>query len=109
MHKIFTYGSLRKGFHNHGLLRDSEFLGQYHTGPGYIKVPGPGFPFLIPDPEGPGTYGELYSVTDLTLEMLDRLEGHPHFYVRTMIDVSNLENTTKAYAYLMPLERLTDD
>ena len=79
-HRVFVYGSLKKGHANHSLIKGSEFLGQFHTGEGYTKIDGPGFPFLVPNPDGEGTYGELYSVTSLTLALLDRLEGHPDFY-----------------------------
>lgn len=106
MTKLFTYGSLRRGYHNHGLLRGSTFIGEYHTGPGYTKLEGPGFPFLVVDETGDGCYGELYEVTDLTLEMIDRLEGTPDVYVRTLITIHNAFDTVKAYSYLMPIERL---
>lgn len=102
---VFTYGTLRKGHANHYLLKGSKFVGQYHTGPGYTKII-KGLPYLLEDAEGEGTYGEVYEVSPLTLKLLDRLEGHPDWYVRTMITVENLEGRVKAYAYLMPEERI---
>lgn len=107
-HRVFVYGTLRRGYYNHELLKSSEYLGDYHTGLGYTKIQGPGFPFLVKDPDGEGCLGEVYNVTSLTLEMLDRLESHPDFYVRSLITVDGMEGKTKVYAYLMPVERLEE-
>jgi gamma-glutamylcyclotransferase (GGCT)/AIG2-like uncharacterized protein YtfP len=51
-HRVFVYGTLKKGLHNHYLLQDSEFFGGAVTVPTYsmisvgltdaVTVPGPG-------------------------------------------------------------------
>lgn len=105
--KMFVYGTLKKGMHNHGYLKGAKFLGKYETGPGYRKVVN-GLPYLIEDSEGAGCDGELYEVSQLTLKMLDRLEGHPDWYVRKLIKVFDTEKDigTDAWTYIMPRERI---
>jgi gamma-glutamylcyclotransferase (GGCT)/AIG2-like uncharacterized protein YtfP len=105
--KVFTYGTLRRGYANHDLLKGSKFLGEYETGPGYTKITR-GLPYLLQDDTGPGCAGELYEVSLLTLKLLDRLEGSPDWYVRTLIKVYNAEKDigTDAWVYIMPKERI---
>lgn len=107
MTKIATYGTLKKGFQNHYLLKDSEFLGIFETGPGYRKVI-KGLPYLIEDSSGAGCEVEVYNVSDLTLKMLDRLEGSPEWYVRTTIKVFKPDKDIgmEVDIYLMPRERI---
>lgn len=107
MNKVFVYGTLRKGYRNHDVLRGAKFLGNYDTGPGYTKFE-MGLPYLIKDGEGPGCEGEVYEVSDLMLKMLDRFEGSPDWYVRTEIKVFSLDKDLgiMAYTYLMPKERI---
>lgn len=107
MHKVFVYGTLRKGKHNHHLLKGSKFLGEYETGPGYKKIVS-GLPYLLKDESGEGCEGELYEVSALTLQLLDRLEGHPDWYERKIITVYKPDKDigTEAWAYLIDPERI---
>ena len=81
--KVFVYGTLRQGFHNHDhFMKDAEFVGFAKTVFG-AKLYGEGVvPFLKFDTVG-SVYGEVYEVNDSTRERLDRLEGHPTTYRRT--------------------------
>lgn len=98
---LFVYGTLRKGKHNHHILRNSKCLGEFHTerGLGLIVQ---GLPFLVEDVTGPGCWGELYEVDRNVLSDCDRLEGHPDFYKRTLIDVIDPETKRKepTWAYI---------
>jgi len=90
MYKLFTYGTLRRGFNNHSMLRNSIFLGESMTKESYLLTD-IGLPILI-NYQGDGAKrvkGELYIVTQETLNMLDRLEGHPMLYRRETIKVSS--------------------
>ncbi|XP_019200401.1 PREDICTED: putative gamma-glutamylcyclotransferase At3g02910 [Ipomoea nil] len=80
---IFTYGTLKRGFSNHGLLRDlidsgdAAYLGDYQTAEKLPLVCGPyRVPFLLNLPgSGDRVWGELYAVSARTLARMDELEG----------------------------------
>ncbi|KAJ4958525.1 hypothetical protein NE237_025636 [Protea cynaroides] len=80
---IFTYGTLKRGFPNHGLIEDlmltgdAIFLGVYRTVERFPLVCGPfHVPFLINLlGHGDRVWGELYDVTAKGLERMDELEG----------------------------------
>ncbi|XP_052180307.1 putative gamma-glutamylcyclotransferase At3g02910 [Diospyros lotus] len=80
---IFTYGTLKKGFSNHGLLQDmmstgdASFLGHHRTVERFPLVCGPyRVPFLLNFPgSGHHVLGELYAVSERGLARMDELEG----------------------------------
>jgi gamma-glutamylaminecyclotransferase len=103
MHKVFVYGTLKKGYGNHRLLKDSTFLGNALTFEKFTLYDG-GFPYL-------GRYGasqiigEVYEVDDDTLSDLDRLEGVGHnFYDRwstvAKLEAPNDDNPISCYIYV---------
>lgn len=84
-HRLFVYGTLRKGHGNHVLLKDATFLGVRHTQPEYTMMHLGGFPGVIVGGKT-SIVGEVYEVTDpAQLKRIDRLEGHPGWYVRTPV------------------------
>ncbi|XP_004301679.1 PREDICTED: putative gamma-glutamylcyclotransferase At3g02910 [Fragaria vesca subsp. vesca] len=82
-HLIFSYGTLKQGFHNHKLTKelisqnDAVFIGPYITRHAYPLVCGPhGLPYLINLPgSGRRIRGELYAVSAVGLARFDDLEG----------------------------------
>lgn len=95
MHNLFVYGTLKYGFPNHHFLEDSQFLYS-----GFIRgtlLHLGGYPGLI---RGTGqVFGEYYLVDDKLIPALDRLEGHPHLFERTLIDHENEEGPFTVYLY----------
>lgn len=98
MEKVFVYGTLKTGYHNNHLLN------------GFTPTPaiahhidlhrGPGFPFAT---RGTGTaVGEVYHIDKLTLQRLDRLEGHPAFYKREKTKVFCEGEFDEVWIYLYP-------
>jgi len=86
--RIFTYGTLMTGQPNHRLLAGAKMLGEARTRPEFNLVDLGPFPGMATG----GTtavIGEVYEVNMETLAALDRLEGHPRFYQRTAIRLSN--------------------
>jgi gamma-glutamylcyclotransferase (GGCT)/AIG2-like uncharacterized protein YtfP len=91
--KIAVYGSLRKGFHNHGLLENEhcEFIDFARTKPQYTLFPISGFPGIKKN----GTTSvlvEVYKVNKEYLPTIDLLEGYREgreatFYDRKKISV----------------------
>jgi gamma-glutamylaminecyclotransferase len=109
-HRLFVYGTLKRGYPNNPLLEGSEFLGEAVTVLTYkaVAVPalvGTSFPVIMPDPSGKPVAGEIYTVDDATLARLDQLEREGRSYDRVIIDAtlppSNGERlTTQALIYV---------
>jgi gamma-glutamylcyclotransferase (GGCT)/AIG2-like uncharacterized protein YtfP len=98
MTKVFVYGTLRAGDVNHVYLKQSSFVEKNTTEPQYTLVNLGLFPAMLAK-GNTAVHGEVYNVDDRTLLTLDRLEGHPNFYVREQIKLSNGEQVN---AYVMP-------
>lgn len=98
---VAVYGTLKKGRHNHPLLRGSNFLGYCRIPNGTLYVGE--LPYLTDTP-GNGCDAELYEVSEFTRRMLDMLEGHPDFYERRLISVTIplTATTISAWCYFHP-------
>ena len=75
-HRIFVYGTLKRGFANHALLHNATFLGEARTRTAYpMVVHGTGFSVvIIPEPGiGHRVVGEVWEVDDAQLAQLDKL------------------------------------
>ncbi len=83
---LAVYGTLRYGFGNHGLIKDSDFLGYGYTA-NKMRLCVQGLPYMIRGKHSGGrnVEVEIYSVDDETLARVDQLEGHPTFYRRDQI------------------------
>ena len=80
--KVAVYGSLRRGLHNHVLLKDSKFVQEFEELlPFEMKSLG-SFPALIPSKQVHRIVFELYEVDEDTMQSLDWLEGYPSHYNR---------------------------
>ena len=106
---LFVYGSLRRGFPNHYMLEDSVYIGDFITTDKYIMIGtiSKAFPYIIKDCVVDGTMptqivGELYDVYGSnTINMIDKLEGHPHIYNRQLISVTNNIDVFESYIYVL--------
>lgn len=92
MHRVFVYGTLKRGFPNHGYMDGATYGGDGLTVETYpLVVGGTWFtPYLIPEPgTGHRVKGELWNVPEALMPALDRLESvHlPNGYRRRMIMV----------------------
>ena len=72
---VFVYGSLKRGYALHHLLRTAQFLGTACTQPLYRLFDLGSYPGLVEWPEGLSIHGELYAVTAENLQRLDQAEG----------------------------------
>ena len=80
---VAVYGSLKKGFHNHNLMKNSEFIGAGITEPKFSMINLGSFPGLHIGSDK--ILVEVYRVdVENDLPRLDALEGHPDWYRRTL-------------------------
>lgn len=87
--KIFTYGTLKSGFHNNTFLQNSTYISDAKLKGFEMHDLTYGYPGIV---EGDGeVYGEVYEVSPVDLVIVDQLEG---FYGESCKD-SNLYNREK--------------
>ncbi|XP_076678997.1 putative gamma-glutamylcyclotransferase CG2811 isoform X1 [Andrena cerasifolii] len=91
LHRVFVYGTLKRGEPNHSLIQDAangyaKFLGLGKTTVAYPLIIATKYniPFLLKKPGlGHHVLGEVYDVDTHMLKKLDELEEHPTFYERS--------------------------
>jgi gamma-glutamylaminecyclotransferase len=96
MNRMFVYGSLKKGYGNHGFVETSHFVGEAVTEPKFTMISYGFFPACLTDGVTE-IKGEVYDVADSVLARMDRLEGVPDFYQRIRVATSLGE----AWMYVM--------
>lgn len=93
-HKVFVYGTLKRGYHNHRLLEKALYLGKARTTAKWAMI-GKSLPFpylLERNDNGYYVEGEVYEVSDSELWALDRLEGVPTHYRKENVYVKYLDD-----------------
>lgn len=75
-HRVFVYGTLKRGQSNHDQMHGATFLDAASTLPGHTLYDLGDYPGLVLDPAAPsGVEGELWRVDDQLLARLDAFEG----------------------------------
>ena len=99
---VGVYGTLKCGHGNHRLLMSSTFIGKGKTNDRYPLTIS-SLPYLHKQENvGHNVEVEVYKVDHPTLEQLDRLEGHPHFYKREVIEIRmNSGRLLSAWVYFV--------
>jgi gamma-glutamylcyclotransferase (GGCT)/AIG2-like uncharacterized protein YtfP len=87
-HRVFVYGTLKRGIHNHRLLEKSQFIGEAFTVEKF-RMYNVGFPIIHESdhPDAKSVFGEVYDVDDETLARLDSLEAEGKMYDRKAVTV----------------------
>ena len=87
-HLVAVYGTLKKGYSNyHNYLTSSKHIGSGVTKEKYPLVI-KGLPYLIEEGGvGHNVEVDVFKVSDGVLANLDRLEGHPNWYMRKEITI----------------------
>ena len=105
-HRVFVYGTLRRGHRNHSLLEMSKSIGEAATLRTYWMITTGVFPVVldaVPADFGLpplAIAGEIYHVDDATLEQLDRLERKGRAYDRKVTDVYEAGHKVQAHIYI---------
>jgi len=108
MSKVFVYGSLKKGYWNNSLLKESQLLFEATTVyGGYGMVDLGSFPAVIKGGDF-RVSGEVYKVDDRTLQRLDALEGNGSFYNREEVLVEPLDSDSQSLAWVYILSDYKD-
>ena len=95
---LFVYGTLRCGFCNHFLLHGATFYGLARSREKYALFV-EGIPYVSRAEAVSRIVGEVFQVDEETLEQVDRLEGHPHWYRREEIEVT-LADGSNVWAWM---------
>ncbi|WP_017981095.1 gamma-glutamylcyclotransferase family protein [Methanocaldococcus villosus] len=98
MQYIFVYGTLRRGFWNNKLLKNSKFIGKGRTKEKYAMYADI-IPYVVEDEKVSHIVGEVYEVDEEILKKIDALEDHPHCYRRKKVPII-LENGEEIEAWL---------
>lgn len=95
--KVFVYGTLKKGYHNHFMLKDSKFMG---TGviDDHTLIDSPYYPYAI-ERKGSEVFGQVYKVTKETMKRLDMLEGYPEYYNKKKVKATIGKRKHNTYVY----------
>jgi len=84
---VFVYGTLKYGFHNHALLEDDVFISKGETDEEYLMTES-GIPYVSSNIPYSKIKGEIYLVSQESMDMLDMLESHPTWYERKMVKIN---------------------
>jgi gamma-glutamylaminecyclotransferase len=71
-YQVFVYGTLKQGYQNHHHILDSEFIGTGRTIEKYAMYQ-KNYPFVVKKEAVSFIYGEIYSVDDNKLALLDHI------------------------------------
>lgn len=96
MNRVFVYGTLKSGNSVRGLHNTpgAEFVTVATTSSGLYRMIDLGaFPAVLFGGKD-DIVGEIWEVTDEVFEQLDRIEGYPDFYTRTIVQ------TDQGYAWM---------
>lgn len=102
---VAVYGSLKRNFYNHHFLEvdDTVFLADAQVS-GFNMYSLGSYPMIV---KGNGVVSvELYEVSRETFARLDRLEGFPTFYGRSVVTAETLHCPVEAWIYFGKQEQV---
>ncbi|MEA3523462.1 MAG: gamma-glutamylcyclotransferase family protein [Campylobacterota bacterium] len=102
---LFVYGSLKKGFQNHTMLSEANYISKAQTTSKFAMYTedNQNYPYIIKDNiTGQKIDGELYEITrkDL-LDKIDDFEGAPNYFKQTIVSITTRSKKIKAKTYIL--------
>lgn len=91
MHRVFVYGTLKKGNPIRGLdkFAGTRFLASTTTAnANWSMIDLGAFPAVLPDGDH-RISGELWEVDHVVFQELDLIEGYPDFYTRSRVETAH--------------------
>lgn len=101
---LFFYGSLKTGQANHPLIARERYIGPARTLPRFALYSLGRYPGLVHAADGGESIrGELWEVSECTVEELDDFEGSPDHYCREPIELEHVADPVESYFYQRPI------
>ncbi|MBS0638243.1 MAG: gamma-glutamylcyclotransferase family protein [Acetobacteraceae bacterium] len=100
---VFVYGSLKRGYRNHGAMSGCRFVGEGRTQPAFAMIDLGPYPGVIRGKTIIG--GEVFAVPSHRMGRLDRLEDNGRVYQRERARIDLPAGPTEAWIYLYLLAR----
>jgi gamma-glutamylaminecyclotransferase len=99
-HFIAVYGTLRKSQSNYfRYLSNATYVGKGCTNDKYPLIV-KGLPYLLDDKgKGKRVAVDIFRISDSMLADIDRLEGHPTFYIRKQIKIRHGKDVITCWVY----------
>lgn len=114
-HYVFVYGSLKKNFCNHSVINDSStelikfFATTVRSDFGMVSFGGfPGVYQTDNSEISKHVSGQVFCVSDKTLDRLDMLESNGRFYIRELVSIKGMIEPCWMYVLAPARVRRTD-
>jgi gamma-glutamylcyclotransferase (GGCT)/AIG2-like uncharacterized protein YtfP len=103
-YKIFVYGTLRRGFHNHHLMSEAKHIcdGRTTNNMRLVVHRSHGIPFTWKDEGGKPLRGELYDIDEKHLMPIHSMEVSAGYEAKWLPIILDNGETARAIVYLYP-------
>ena len=103
-YKIFVYGTLRRGFHNHDMMRHATHIGDGFTADNMRLMVhrSHGIPFTWKDEAGKPLRGELYEISENHLLPIHTMEVFAGYEAKWLSVILDSGEKARAMVYLYP-------
>ncbi len=108
---VFVYGTLKRGGVNHGWIEQQQFVAEACTLPLYRMFDLGGYPGMVRSKDGISIQGEVWSVDEAGLALLDVLEdtaGGEYERVTLQLEGDFATPRVEGYIYLRSVEGRRD-
>ena len=107
--RLFVYGTLKRGCSRAACLEEQTFVGDAVTVPGYRLYDNGSYPAMTLSQCSSVVTGELWEVDASCLAELDKIEGVPTLYQRTVVKLSSHPGeSVQTYLYCQSLDGWRD-
>lgn len=106
---LFVYGSLKKGFDNHTVLKEANYISKAKTIDKFVmyKEEDRNYPYIVKNEIiGQSIEGELYQITRKdVLKKIDEFEDVPRYFKHEIISIKTRSKKIKARTYVLSTAR----